>query len=596
MRISNLLLAFALPLVLFSCAKEPVPAPTPDSGKPSVERRKLTLTATLPGLTKSMLQDGSKVLWTPGDKISVFCGSAQAEFTSTNTDPAATATFEGYIEVPSDMTDAELTLYGVYPYSASNSINDGVVMVSLPAEQRAVAGTFADDLSISVGRATGSSMTFWNVCGLVEVSVTREDVKSVSISGLSGEALAGTLSVSVAADGKPAVTSVADAGTSVKISATEGEYLASGQNYYLVVAPVQLAQGAKIAVETDEALMIKKIEKPLEVKRSVISVLSGVDDGALPEFVPFADAAFKAYCVDNFDTDGDGEISLSEAAAVTRIDCSNKGISSLGGIKYFTQLEELICNNNQLTAIDISGNPALASLDCRDNQLVYVETAANAALKSLIIAGNELDHLDVSMNASLEYLDVTCCQLVSLDVTHNPELSTLHAYGNQLTELDVTQNAKLISLGCEINRLTSLDLSQNPELVSFSCFNNELTSIDLSGNPNLECLMVDNNKLTSLDVSSNPKLTVIHAFINQLSEFNCSQNPALVELMCGQNKLSSLDLSACSSIKNLDCPDNPMEYIYVPFGQSFEVLNIPEGSRLVQKASSATEDFTREVW
>ena len=66
--------------------------------------------------------------------------------------------------------------------------------------------------------------------------------------------------------------------------------------------------------------------------------------------------------------------------------------------------------------------------------------------------------------------------------------------------------------------------------------------------------------------------------------------------MCGQNKLSSLDLSACSSIKNLDCPDNPMEYIYVPFGQSFEVLNIPEGSRLVQKAGSATEDFTREVW
>ena len=67
MRISNLLLAFALPLVLFSCAKEPVPAPAPDSGKPSVERRKLTLTATLPGETKSMLQDGSKVLWTPGD-------------------------------------------------------------------------------------------------------------------------------------------------------------------------------------------------------------------------------------------------------------------------------------------------------------------------------------------------------------------------------------------------------------------------------------------------------------------------------------------------------------------------------------------------
>lgn len=54
--------------------------------------------------------------------------------------------------------------------------------------------------------------------------------------------------------------------------------------------------------------------------------------------VKFEDAAFKAYCVENFDTDKNGEISLEEAAKVLIIDCEGKGIASLEGIQYFTAL------------------------------------------------------------------------------------------------------------------------------------------------------------------------------------------------------------------------------------------------------------------
>ena len=82
------------------------------------------------------------------------------------------------------------------------------------------------------------------------------------------------------------------------------------------------------------------------------------------DFIFFADAAFKAYCVENFDTNGDGEISPEEAQAVTAIDCSGKNITSFVGIEYFTNLETLDCSDNtSLTTLDVSENTSLSSLN-----------------------------------------------------------------------------------------------------------------------------------------------------------------------------------------------------------------------------------------
>ena len=50
------------------------------------------------------------------------------------------------------------------------------------------------------------------------------------------------------------------------------------------------------------------------------------------DVISFADANFKAYCAENFDTDGDGEISEDEANAVTAISASMLNVTSLIGI------------------------------------------------------------------------------------------------------------------------------------------------------------------------------------------------------------------------------------------------------------------------
>ena len=130
-----------------------------------------------------------------------------------------------------------------------------------------------------------------------------------------------------------------------------------------------------------------------------LKISDGVNDltTAFVEMLPmknivFSDAGFKNYCVTNFDTDGDGEISPYEAWFVTSIECSDSGLTSLEGIQFFSNLEYLdVSGNTLLSRLDVSKNTALASLDVSNNtslaSLVVSETVkliVSAGLKSSI--------------------------------------------------------------------------------------------------------------------------------------------------------------------------------------------------------------------
>ena len=68
----------------------------------------------------------------------------------------------------------------------------------------------------------------------------------------------------------------------------------------------------------------------------------------------FPDATFREYVSTQFDLDGDGSLSASEIEIASGIFVSSRGIESLKGIEYFTELEALYCNSNQLTSLDVS--------------------------------------------------------------------------------------------------------------------------------------------------------------------------------------------------------------------------------------------------
>ena len=96
----------------------------------------------------------------------------------------------------------------------------------------------------------------------------------------------------------------------------------------------------------------------------------------------FPDANFRNYLLSQ-SYGYDGVLTEAEIKGIASINVSEKNISSLKGIEYFTALTYLDCANNQLTALDVSKNTALTYLSCCNNQLTALDVSKNTALTYL---------------------------------------------------------------------------------------------------------------------------------------------------------------------------------------------------------------------
>lgn len=191
-----------------------------------------------------------------------------------------------------------------------------------------------------------------------------------------------------------------------------------------------------------------------------LSVLSGCGTDV---YSKITDPVFLSYARSaGWDTDGNGRLSLSEAAAVALIDVAgltdSTRVETMAGLQYFTGLTELNCSQNRLTVLDLSANRALTHLYCSRNRLTA---------------------LDLSAQSALEVLNCNNNLLTSLDLSANEQLDLVYCYGNRLSALDVSANYMLTMLSCFDNELTSLDLSGNSRLERLFCYDNRLGALDI---------------------------------------------------------------------------------------------------------------------
>lgn len=136
------------------------------------------------------------------------------------------------------------------------------------------------------------------------------------------------------------------------------------------------------------------------------------------DFISILDESFlNALFESGIDTDGDGQISQSEAEAVVSLDVSGNSISTMAGIEHFVNLDSLDCSYNQIGRLYISENLSLRYLDCRGNRLSRLDVSNNTALTFLSCGGNSLTSLDVTNNTALNYLSCGWNQLTSLDLS-----------------------------------------------------------------------------------------------------------------------------------------------------------------------------------
>ncbi len=248
----------------------------------------LTLTAVREGYdpsTKTVrLEDGS-VEWCPSEEISVFYDNGSkggSKFISQNKEQSPIAEFKGSIDgimAGGEGFVLDKYIYGIYPYSSTTSFSDGIATISLPSFQTASEGTFSDDLFPTIGRSKGFDIAFYNICGGIKFTVSRNDITSVVFKGNSGERLSGTAKVSFDYQGLPVVLD-GNVGreTEITVFAPSGGTFEAGKEYYIVSYPTKLKSGFTMTFRTSgmkEGVYVHS--SAVEIKRSVFGVLKQKD-------------------------------------------------------------------------------------------------------------------------------------------------------------------------------------------------------------------------------------------------------------------------------------------------------------------------------
>ncbi|WP_298422508.1 hypothetical protein [uncultured Kordia sp.] len=251
-----------------------------------------------------------------------------------------------------------------------------------------------------------------------------------------------------------------------------------------------------------------------------------------PALTHVPDDNFEQALIDlGYDDILDDYVLTGNINTITILDVSDKNIADLTGIEDFTSLEELDCQANGLTSLNVSQNLALKELRCGNGPAVVDNP-------------NQITSLDVSQNINLEILHCDNNPLNTLDVSLNTNLVTLDCLRTGITDLDVSLNTNLESLTCGYNNLTSLDISQNTLLRFLYVINSQLTTLNVSNNQQLQYLYAGSNPLTSIDVSVNTGLTFLWVDNTQLTNLNLSNNPLMERLFSsGISELTSLNIA-----------------------------------------------------
>ncbi len=484
MKKENMTIA-ALALLLAACGNEEI---IENNEVGTAVKVPMTFTVGTPQTRTSL--NGTDVYWTEGDKVAINDGTDTNEFTATKVS-GSSATLTGEAALAD-------TYIAFYPNEILESITNGYITFTLPAEQTATPGGFAEELNPSWAQTTaeeGNTLKFHNLCALVKFTIDEgfevSGISGFTLKSTNGEVLAGKQYYLYSSKGR---VFLEDDVTEVLL---KGDF-AAGETYYFVVNPVTLTNGFSLVYTNNaDRIFSKSISQSVTFEAAKITNLGTLSASSFEEQVidnkAFIDAVGEQVA---WTTNEDGNVSLTpeNLAAIENVKSltvSDKGLSDLSGIEYFINLISLDCKKNNLTSLDVSNLTKLTALTCNDNQLT------------------------------------------KLDVSSLTMLSNLNCQNNQLTKLDVSQNAALWDLRCSNNQLTELNVSKNPGLRILYCTGNLLTALDITKNTILEDLLCYNNQLATLDVSKNTALTELYCHANRMSELDVTNNLNLTKLYCG---------------------------------------------------------------
>ena len=521
----------AVTLVMVACSNDEII----DGESQLGETVKMTFTADAPQTRTILLPvepgtDWRGVEWQLGDAISVF-DKNNANNRFGNYDEGDLGKFSG-TAVESD------SYIAVYPYNKQMVCNGKTVSgLSLPSTQEAVAGTFAQNLSLAWAQTTSEYMflEFHHLCAVVKFSIfgqEAEQVETVTLTDNAKKTLGyDKFGIVIQDEGEEEQASLNERGqsfSSIVLNAPEGGFV-SGSDYYFVILPdkeqaenAPFQSGLTLSFKMKDGNTIeKRTDKAIEMNVGEIANLGSISleekkitnkelIEAVENYVLFSEGL-------EFDKDENGFVPITGKnkdiiAGITTMNIDNcyPSLTDLSGIEYFSNLESLFCSELKLVSLDVSSLKKLKQLDCSDNRsLTALNVSGLTNLEALYCDNTGLTSLDVSGLENLTQL--WCSQSNSLETLkfgENDKLTELRCSDCNLSSLNVSSFTALETLDCSYNKnLTSLTLGNLAALTDLSCYNCQLSTLDVSGLTNLSDLNCEENKLSELDLRNNENLT-----------------------------------------------------------------------------------------
>ncbi len=245
-QIKAILYLAVLTAMVSACSEDELADNTRPSGKVPME-----FYANTDASTRTELTTGNAVYWEANDTISLFDPNGDNNrFYTTESGPSVTFTGEA--------TPVEGTYYALYPYDANAQIKGTTITTTLPAEQDAREGSFAQGLNPSVATADAQhNLCFKNVCALVKFTLVENittTITKATLCGNNGEALAGTLTIDASQENPIANVDPEWAGIEIALKGN----LIAGKNYYFVTAPATLSNGITLTLYNSDGYIWKR--------------------------------------------------------------------------------------------------------------------------------------------------------------------------------------------------------------------------------------------------------------------------------------------------------------------------------------------------
>lgn len=557
--------------------------------------------------TKTLTNDGKRVLWCEGDKVSIFQGEdindeyvVKEGFGGKTTTKLIKVEDDSFCAGSETTFDANIALYPYANVSYSHFEREDIssepvfcLEVPIPSVQKYSTNTFGSGafpmVAVSANKAD-NRLAFRNLFGLIKIQLKKNTnyyycVKDIVVKGNNNERLSGDAVVKCSYSAAPEVV-FADGASNDYVKLDCGVELIPGDEiveFWIALPYGQYEKGLTVVINFSNGEKQEKSTGPIEIARSVMTPMPVLDADSEKGELYIPDSNFKKMLLNmeidgvKVDMDGDGFLTAKDAKAwnehykdqdVEFNLSSSSGIQSLRGIEYFTSLTSLIYVNSDVTNLDLSHNTALKTLVCSGdeyNRNLVIDISKNINLTHLDCEYTAMKELDLSKHTALEYLDCGHNNMTRLDVSNNTTLKTLICYGNELTELDISKNAALTKLLCGTNKLTSLDMSKNTALTEVNCANNIITSISIGDNPALKELSCQDN---------------------QLADLNLSKCDKLHSLSCGGNQMKTLDVSmtAIGSGKSsypLFCRMESLQTLYLLNGWKIRGINVDRSTQFI---------------